>query len=496
MKGINPRTAFRNKKSFGGGMLRPVLRVILITGTAAAFLITYIGILDPQPASRKPMSDRDLRQIVAGMALTSPPRPRPGSVEAQRAHIGRRLFFDTRLSANQQVACSTCHQPDKSFTDGLPVAKGMGLTARNAPTIINTFKSPWFFWDGRADSLEAQAIGPLENAEEHGLDRASLAAILRQNYGTELLAYFPARPATARPETRQDLQTGNLDAYVLATTGPYRRLTEILKFAANVGIQPSQAIGQILAPQPAGGSRIDDDLTVARAALALAAWEKLQVANQSTFDRFVNGVINTQEKNLEQLSAETGFGPDALAGLRIFTGKGNCILCHRGPTLSDHEFHNIGLGDTPRQEQLEIKAWVADVAGRAKGLDEVLSSPWNCRSPAWRQLDNAREAQVRADMPACQEMIFLDPGNLENTGAFKTPTLRNVALTAPYFHDGRAATLDDVINHYDRLGEPAVVGHREESLRPLSLTDTEKKQLKAFLESLTSPVEDLSQTTH
>lgn len=158
--------------------------------------------------------------------------------------------------------------------------------------------------------------------------------------------------------------------------------------------------------------------------------------------------------------------------------------------------HNIGLGDTPRQEQLEIKAWVADVAGRAKGLDEVLSSPWNCRSPAWRQLDNAREAQARADMPACQEMIFLDPGNLENTGAFKTPTLRNVALTAPYFHDGRAATLDDVINHYDRLGEPAVVGHREESLRPLSLTDTEKKQLKAFLESLTSPVEDLSQTTH
>ncbi|NDE14399.1 hypothetical protein EBZ80_05650 [bacterium] len=188
----------------------------------------------------------------------------------------------------------------------------------------------------------------------------------------------------------------------------------------------------------------------------------------------------------------TGFSRDALAGLRLFTGRANCVLCHRGPLLSDQQFHNIGLGETDRLAALSVEQWVADVAGRAKGQIEVRASEFNCRAGVWGD-NGGMSARERVESESCREQEFADIENYEAVGAFKTPTLRNVALTAPYFHDGRASSLDDVIDHYDKLAGDPVIGHREESLRRLDLTSREKTQFKAFLESLTSPVRDLGE---
>ncbi len=483
-----------------------MLRLVLIAGLVAAFLITRQGILDPAPRIRKPLSDNDLREVLSAMTVPPVAPPLPGSREQRLAAFGKKLFFDTTLSSNGQVSCATCHQPDKSFTDGLPVAKGVGTTARNAPTIINSRFAHWFFWDGRADSLSAQAAGPLENPAEHGLNRETLAAAILRGHGAEYNELFGSgRPAASTPNgapaTIVPADLKRMAAYTLASIGPYDRMTAVLKLASERATQPATLIAGVLAPgttEPGTNANHDRDTRlVANAVSAIAAWERLQIADQSPFDSFARAAAAKPEIPLDTLvdnltgDAANRFSREALAGLRLFTGRANCVLCHRGPLLSDQQFHNIGLGDTDRLAALSVEQWVADVAGRAKGQIEVRASEFNCRSRVWSDShDVTRRARLESE--SCREQEFADLENYEAVGAFKTPTLRNAAATAPYFHDGRAASLDDVIDHYDKLAGDPVIGHREESLRPLKLTPQEKTQLKAFLESLTSPIRDLS----
>ena len=98
--------------------------------------------------------------------------------DPRAADLGRRLFFDTRLSSNGRVACSTCHQPDRAFQDGIALAAGVGTTARRTMPIAGMARSPFLFWDGRKDSLWAQALGPLESPVEHGGTRAQYAHVV------------------------------------------------------------------------------------------------------------------------------------------------------------------------------------------------------------------------------------------------------------------------------------------------------------------------------
>lgn len=158
--------------------------------------------------------------------------------------------------------------------------------------------------------------------------------------------------------------------------------------------------------------------------------------------------------------------------------------------MSDQQFHNIGLGDNDRQQELKITGWLKDVAGRFKGLAGVKESNWNCTSSVWDKTSKDRANRTLRE--SCRQLEYLAIDNVETIGAFKTPTLRNVALTGPYFHDGRAKSLDEVLDHYSKLDAAPVIGHREESLIPLRLNDEERHALKAFLESLSSPVSDLS----
>ena len=96
---------------------------------------------------------------------------------------GERLFFDTRFSVTATVSCATCHQPERSFTDGLALARGVGEVPRKTMTVVGTAYDQWLFWDGRKDSLWAQALGPLESPVEHGGTRMQYVRLVAEHYG-------------------------------------------------------------------------------------------------------------------------------------------------------------------------------------------------------------------------------------------------------------------------------------------------------------------------
>jgi cytochrome c peroxidase len=268
-----------------------------------------------------------------------------------QVELGRRLFFDARLSRDGSMSCATCHDPRKRFSDGRAVAPGRNpvRVKRNTPALLNLEARAPYFWDGRASTLEEQALIPLTDPNEMARELSSLE-----------------RELAADPQ--------------------YAALFQ-------------QAFGSL------GVTRV----TLAR---ALAAFERTLVSTGSRYDRYLAG----------DSSALT---EEEVRGLRVFTGKGECTTCHDGPLLTDNGFHNIG------------------VAGDDPGRREAGASP---------------------------------------RATFKTPSLRDVSRTAPYFHDGSAATLEEVIEHYARGGDPRAKGFRD--IHPLHLSASEKRELAAFLRSL------------
>jgi len=141
---------------------------------------------------------QDLR-LDAGAPAPDPSNRYADDLEA--AKLGQRFFFDRRFSANGAVSCATCHVPAKDYQDGLPVARGIGTTARRTMPIVGVAGSPWLFWDGRKDSLWAQALGPLESPVEHGGDRAQDVRLIAGSYRSEYERLFGALPdLTGLPE--------------------------------------------------------------------------------------------------------------------------------------------------------------------------------------------------------------------------------------------------------------------------------------------------------
>lgn len=320
------------------------------------------------------------------------------------ADLGRRLFFETRLSANGRVACSTCHQPERGFQDGRALAIGVGTTDRRAMPIAGMARAPFLFWDGRKDSLWAQALGPLESAVEHGATRMQVARVVADHYRDEYEAVFGALP---------DLS--GMPGWDLVTV-----------IFVNVG-------------------------------KAIAAFERLVGFGASRFDQYVAAMT-------EGRSGAGVLSHDEEAGLRLFIGKANCTQCHNGPLLTNSEFHNTGV---PPRPELSLDR------GRLDGAAGVLRDEFNCRS-RW---SDARDR--------CPELEFMATGDHAQDRAYKVPSLRNVAERAPYMHAGQLGTLADVIDHYDRA-PAAVAGHTE--LRPLRLKPAERRQLEAFLRTLSGPI--------
>jgi cytochrome c peroxidase len=194
---------------------------------------------------------------------------------------------------------------------------------------------------------------------------------------------------------------------------------------------------------------------------AIEAYERLVVSKNSAFDRFRDEIIAGSDDSDELDAAQKH-------GLKIFVGKGGCISCHRGPNFSDWTFHNIGVS------QEDIEHVPNRDAGRADGISSLEDDEFNCAS-RWSDAPDASACAVTA----------LEPKDAD-TGAFKTPTLRNVALTAPYFHTGAMDTLADVIDFYDQGGQDAgYVGSQDRNIRKLNLSTDEKDALIAFLGALT-----------
>jgi cytochrome c peroxidase len=303
--------------------------------------------------------------------------------------------------------------------------------------IVAAGYSPWLFWDGRKDSVWAQALGPLEDAVEHGGNRSRYAHLIQAHYQQEYEAIFQTLP---------DLSRVPLDA------GPQGSPIEV---AAWDSLDPNK--------------QQDVSRVFANIGKAIAAYERSLTYGESRFDRYAE----TLAKGTPVV--EAGFTPAERQGLRIFIGKGQCATCHNGPLLTDQHFHNTGVPqrDAARPDH-----------GRAAALAKVQNDEFNCLGAF---------SDARADQ--CDELRFMVRENKALEGAFKTPGLRNVALRAPYMHAGQFPALEDVVAHY--INAPtATVGHTElahgaighTERKPISLSPQEVSELVAFLGTLSGPV--------
>ncbi len=402
-----------------------------VAALAAAFLL-WQWLPTPLPAR---WSATELAQL-RGMTLAAlPPVPRDASNavadDPRAAELGGLLFSDTRFSANGRVSCATCHQRDKAFTDGLPRSVGLAPVERNAMSLLGAAWSPWFYWDGRKDSQWSQALEPLEHPREHGSNRVDVARALltdpdyRQRYAA---LFGPV----------DDLAQRLADTHTFPSASPR-------------GTPSEQAAWQALSP--ADQHAINE--VFSRVGKLLAAWQRGLRPAGAPFDRYVAELDDDGA-----LRASNALSRAQLAGLRLFLGKAQCVNCHNGPLFTNYAFHNTGVLSAPG---------LAPAAGRAAGLRLTQADPFNCLG----QYSDAQPSQ-------CQELRFARGGD-ELVAAQRTGSLRHLAATAPYMHAGQIATLDEVIEHYDRA-EPALVGHNE--AKPLGLRAVEKRQLLAFLQSL------------
>ena len=345
------------------------------------------------------------------------------------ARLGRRLFFDTRLSANGKVSCASCHVPSQDLQDGIPLGKGVGTAGRRTMPIAGTAHSPWQFWDGRADSQWGQALGPLESAVEHGGDRTTYAHLVASDpaYRAEYERTFGPMPALdGLPAHAGPVADGARAAAWRAI--PVARQDEITRVYANVG-------------------------------KAIAAFERRIGFAPSRFDRYVERELAGRAHD-----STSAFSRDEEAGLRLFIGKASCVNCHNGARFTDDHFHNTGVAVAPG---------LAPDSGRLVGVRQAVGGEFACTS---------RWSDAGAD--DCEELKFAATEGEELLRAYKTPSLRNVAGRAPFMHAGQLATLSDVIAHYDRA-PAAPMGHSE--LKPLRLSANERRQLEAFLRTLSGP---------
>jgi cytochrome c peroxidase len=255
--------------------------------------------------------------------------PKNNHYSEAKAELGRYLYFDKRLSADETISCATCHDPKFGFTDGQPVSTGINGQKgnRSAPTVINRAFSLVQFWDGRADSLEDQVKGPIANAIEMGNSHEMAMASVRESEG-------------------------------------YRAL-----FAKAFG---------------------SEEVTIDRAAMAIATFERTILSGNSPYDRYKKGDKHAMT-------------PEQVRGMSVFVDKAKCDRCHENANFTLNAYSNIGVGmDKP-------------------------------------------------DPDVGRYAITKDP---RDWGVFKVPTLREIEHTAPYMHDGSLKTLEEVVDFYDKGGIP------------------------------------------
>ena len=355
------------------------------------------GQAPPLPNQGALAEPRSSDQVGFPAALTASVIPPASTPTPGRVALGEKLFFDSRLSGDGTVACTTCHDPARAFTDGRPVSVGIhgGVGQRNAPTVLNALYNKTQFWDGRVNTLEQQAALPITNPFEMG--SASIG------------------DAVSKIAEEKDYQT-----------------------------QFMQAFGR--------GVNEQDMLR------AISAYERTLFSFDSPFDHFIAGDANAIDDSAKR-------------GWELFNSKARCNLCHalsdkqRDVTVfTDNDFHNIGIGI--------LRHRVGPLAQQAE------------HELAQGNLPDVDKAAITSDLSVLGR--FLLTKKQSDIAAFKTPDLRNVLVTGPYFHDGSMQTLWDALDHYnkgDGISDPWL----DEDMQPLALTESEIDDLVALLVSLTSP---------
>jgi cytochrome c peroxidase len=299
--------------------------------------------------------------------------PQDNPTTKEGVYLGRMLFYEKKLSADNTLSCASCHQQDKAFTDGKALSIGVDhmLASRNSMSLANLLWTRKFFWDGRAASLEEQAIFPLTNPHEMG-------------------------------------QSVSVSAKKLSQTEAYPAL---FKFVFG-----------------------DENITPDRIVKAISQFERTLISCNSRYDKYMSSTYKPTPQELEGMQLFMT-APEPGKGIR----GANCAHCHGGTKNYMELFHNNGLDSIPKDAGIEALTGLASDRGR-----------------------------------------------------FKVPTLRNIAITAPYMHDGRFKTLDEVLDHYsDHLKESPSLStflrgeSNDKGGKTLNLRPEEKRAVIAFLNLLT-----------
>lgn len=331
------------------------------------------------------------------LGLPAVPVPADNPPTVAKVLLGRKLFYDRRLSLNDTMSCAMCHVPEQGFANNeLALAVGLeGRTVRrNAPTLYNVAYATRLFHDGRETRLEQQAWLPMLRRNE--MANPSIGAVISK----------------------------------LRAMSDYDGLFEAAFDGRGPGMETVGA--------------------------AIASYERTLLSANSPFDRWFYG------KQKDALS------PQAQRGYRIFSGKGSCTACHLigedSALFTDNKLHNTGIG------------WSSSMGPAAKEQRVLIA-------PGVYATVTADKVAMVGHPGAGDVGLYEITQNPNDRWRYKTPSLRNVALTAPYMHNGSLLTLADVVAFYNGGGHPNEV--LDPLIRPLGLSEQEQEDLVVFMESLT-----------
>jgi cytochrome c peroxidase len=436
-------------------------------------------------------SDLEWSRLKALTKLGSPPVDTSNGVERllKAQELGEAFYFDTRFSglATQvdalrrpasvprapqgspaNVSCASCHELGRMGVDvtSVPgnVSAGAGWTDVNALATVNSAYQHLFFSNGRVDSLWALGTVVAESPTTMNGNRLHTAWVIADFYADKYNEIFG-------PLGQPLPMTGP------SCTAPPQPFPLQGKPGTKPGCQPGDPAEPFGDAWDCMDPVSQDQVTrvLVNWSKALAAFEAARLVSvDSPFDRFIN-----------EGPSSTAIGAEAQRGARLFVGKAGCIDCHNTPLFSDQGFHNVGVlqagpsvpteADCPAGSVCDCVAGTNCLPwGAFDGLTKLKTSKW-LRSSKW--------SDAQADQSRLADLAIV-PGDALK-GAWRTPSLRNVALTAPYMHDGLYQTLEEVVAHYARGGDAGAVGTRAADIKPLALTSEEQAGLVAFLRTLT-----------
>ena len=453
------------------------------------------------------------------------------------AALGKQFFFDSRFSgvstgsdflgrvrtAHTRVpigqptglACVSCHDLNRAASDPLAasISIGAGSIGANAPALSNVGFFPLLHWNGRFDSLWAQALVVTEVGIVQNESRLEVAWNLWRYYRDQYQAVFGDRVFGEDPAV-----IAALDARIVATgPGAGQCATPTPGVCdggcgalaggcwprfPRAGAPTAQATCVDPATTPWACMAPEDQAAVTGAFVnfgkAIAAFEQTLVSGNAPFDRFMHEGKDSAIMN-----------PAAKRGARLFVTKGSCFNCHNTPLFSNGFFYNVGVATTG-----PLELTTADCPAGSPACDcftperaDASCLPWG----ALTGLELLRSFPLRrnsagSDDPTDPTVVdFLTDRLTEYFGVatdatglstpiprglkwqWKTASLRNVAVTAPYMHNGRYATLAEVVHAYNLGGDPQAPGPHPVLIKPLGLTDDEEADLVEFLRTLTSP---------